>query len=201
MRATQYLFAVICCAFAVTAGAENVGTTTGGGLKVGPKPKPKTTPAEQVLVPTHNDNSGAFGTKPKSPVIPKATPAEPPPRRSAVLTSGEATLPSMSVFDFDTGRISPRGDLFYNQRVDGRYIIPRNGATVTLLQRADFWQTEDDRLRKATYTERTINASDGAEGELRRGVLVAFRTKAGHFVKMRIVSLGRDLAFEWVTFR
>jgi hypothetical protein len=107
----------------------------------------------------------------------------------------------MSVFDFDTGRISPRGDLFYNQRVDGRYIIPRNGATVTLLQRADFWQTEDDRLRKATYTERTINASDGAEGELRRGVLVAFRTKTGHFVKMRIVSLGRDLAFEWVTFR
>lgn len=202
MQATVFLCAVIWCGFSAAVAAENVGTTNDGGLKTGPKPKPKPTPAEKVLDPIHNANSGAFGTKPNTPATPKPPTVVLPAPRSVILNSGKATLPSMSNFDFDTGNVSPGGDLFYNQRVDGRFLRARNGAMLALLQKADFGKTGDDRLRSASYAaDTTINASDTADNELRRGVLIVIKTKGGHFAKIRVISLGRELSFEWVTYR
>ena len=211
MRATQILFAVICCGFGATAGAEKVGTTNDGGLKVGPRPKPKATPAEKVLEPIRNENSGAFGTKPKGPVvtqpkdpviIQKPPPVVVPAPRSDILSSGEATLKATYTFDFDKGKAGGDGDLFYNHRDDViRFLRPQNGAAVALLQRTDFWKTDADRLKTVSYSEKPINASDNADNELRRGVVIAIKTRSGHFAKMRVTSYGRDLAFEWVTYR
>ena len=210
MRATQILLAVICCGFAATAGAENVGTTNDGGLKIGPRPKPKPTPAEKVLEPTRNDNSGAFGTKPKGPVvsqptgpvIQKAPPIVSPAPRSDILSSGAATLKATYIFDFDRGKAGGDGDLFYNHRDEViRFLRPQNGATIALLPRTDFPRLDADRLRALSYSDKPINASDNADNELRRGVVVAIKTRSGHLAKMRVTSYGRDLAFEWVTFR
>ncbi len=110
MRAIPILFALICCGFAATAAAEKVGTITDGGLKVGPKPKPNATPAEKVLEPIRNENSGAFGTKPKVPVAPSEGPVtqKPPPvvlpaPRPAIMSSGETTLKATYIFSFEKG--------------------------------------------------------------------------------------------------
>lgn len=206
----QILLMVVCCAFAAMAADENVVTTDDGGLKVGPRPKPKPTPAEKVLVPKRNDNSGAFGTKPKGPVeikptepvVQKPTPAATPVPHSDVLSSGEATLKATYVFDFEQGKTASDGDLFYNHRDDVvRFLRPRNGATIALLQRTDFRKTDADRLKAVSYSDRPIDASDNADNELRRGVVIAIKTRSGHFAKMRVTSYGRDLGFEWVTYR
>ena len=210
MRATQILFAVMCCGFTAIAAAENVGTTNDGGLKAGPKPKPKPAPADKVLEPIHNENSGAFGTKPKGslasprkdPVVQKPPPVIVPAPRPAVLSSGAGTLKATYIFDFEKGKADDNGDLFYQHRDEVvRFLRPQNGATISLLPRTDFGKTDADRLRTLTYSDKPINASDNADNELRRGVVIAIKTRSGHLAKMRVTTYDNDLAFEWVTYR
>ena len=210
MRVTPILFAVICCGFAATAGAEKVDTTTAGGLKTGPRPKPKATPAEKVLEPIRNEDSGAFGTKPKcptatpakGPVIQKRPPVVPPAPDPAIVSSGETTLKATYIFDFDKGKAGGDGDLFYNHEDEViRFLRPHNGATIALLPRTDYAKLDSDRLRTLSYSERSINASDNADNELRRGGVIAVKTRTGHFAKMRVTRYGRDLGFESVTYR
>ncbi len=210
MRATQMLLALICCGFVATAAGEKVGTTNDGGLKVGPRPKPKATPAEKVLEPIRNEDSGAFGIKPKrptgtppkGPVIQKPPPVVSPAPRPAIVSSGETTLKATYIFDFDKGKAGGDGDLFYNHDDEViRFLRPHNRAAIALLPRTDFAKLDADRLRTLSYSDKPINASDNADNELRRGVVVAIKTRTGHFAKMRVTRYGRDLGFEWVTYR
>jgi hypothetical protein len=210
MRAKLVLFRLICCGFAATAVAEKVGTTNDGGLKVGPKPKPKSTPAEQVLEPIRNDNSGAFGNKPKAPaatpvkgpVVQKPPPVVVPVPRPAMVSSGASTLKATYTFDFEGGKAGGEGDLFYNHRDEViRFLRPQNGATVALLQRSRFERVDADQLKAASYSDKPINVSDNADNQLRRGVVIAIKTRNGHFAKVGVTTYGADLALEWVTYR
>jgi hypothetical protein len=190
MRAKYILLALIGSGFAATTIAEIV-TTDDGGLKV--RPKAAATPVKGPLIkklPTPARPIKSMGKR--------VTPAP----RSDIVSSGEAILKATYVFDFDQGKAGSEGDLFYNHRDEVvRFLRPQNGATIALLPRADFSKADADLLRTLSYSERPINASDNGDNELRRGVLIGIKTRTGHFAKMRVTAYGRDLAFEWVTYR
>lgn len=196
MRAKYILLALIGSGFIATAAAEIV-TADDGGLKVGPRLNPKSpaTPAKGPVIKKLGRST------PKGPIKKLGRSVTPAPR-SDIVSSGEATLKATYIFDFDKGKAGSEGDLFYNHRDEVvRFLRPQNGATITLLQRADFSKTDADLLRTLSYSERPINASDNGDNELRRGVLIGIKTRSGHFAKMRVTAYGRDLAFEWITYR
>jgi hypothetical protein len=123
--------------------------------------------------------------------------------KGTVVSSGTGTIPGTFLFDADTGTVTPAGaDLFWEQvTAVQRKMVPRSGATLVNLGVRDFGSIKAEALSKLNYSTAPIPANDDRTNQLVNGDVFAVHSTNGNFAKVKVVSYGRDLGIQWVTFR
>jgi hypothetical protein len=56
-------------------------------------------------------------------------------------------------------------------------------------------------LQAQPYTATPINGSNNASNQLTPGTVIAIKTNAGRYAKMKINSYGYDLGISWATYK
>jgi hypothetical protein len=123
--------------------------------------------------------------------------------KATVVSSGTGTIPGTFLFDVDTGQVTQAGaDLFWEQQTAvARRMAPMNGATLVNLGRVDFDSLSAEKLSKLNYSRAPIPANADPTNQLVEGDVFAVHSNAGNFAKIKILSYGRNLGVQWVTFR
>jgi hypothetical protein len=123
--------------------------------------------------------------------------------KATVVSSGTGTIPGTFLFDVDTGAVTQTGaDLFWEQQTAvQRRMVPVSGATLVNLGVRDFDSLTGKELSKLNYSAAPIPANADATNQLVNGDVFAVHSTDGNFAKVKVVSYGRDLGVQWVTFR
>ncbi|HEU5065264.1 MAG TPA: hypothetical protein VFT86_05185 [Gaiellaceae bacterium] len=123
--------------------------------------------------------------------------------KETVVSSGTGTIPGTFLFDVDSGAVTQTGaDLFWRQRTEVlRQMEPQGTATLVNLGVRDFDSLTGDQLSKLTYTSTPIPGNADRSNQLVNGDVFAVRSTDGNFAKVKVVSYGRDIGVQWVTFR
>ena len=122
----------------------------------------------------------------------------------AVQSRGTTTLKGTWTFDFDTGlQGSPSGSDIWWEQVNNvtRYLVPQGGAMLANLGKVNFDAVSLQTLQTRPYTMTPINGSNNASNQLTAGTVVAIKTGAGRYAKMKINSYGYNLGMTWVTYK
>ena len=122
--------------------------------------------------------------------------------QGTVVSSGNGTIPGTFLFDVDTGTVTQTGaDLFWRQRTTvERQMEPQGGATLVNLGVRNFRALTPKELSKLNYSTLPIPANDDRSNQLVNSDVFAVRSSSGNFAKIKVVSYGRDLGIQWVTF-
>lgn len=122
----------------------------------------------------------------------------------AVQSKGTTTLKGTWTFDFDTGVQGPAtgADIWWEQ-VDNviRFLVPQNGAMLALMGKPNFDAVSYQTLKSQAYTATPINGSNNSSNKLKAGTVIAIKTGAGRYAKMKIDSYGYNLGITWVTYK
>jgi hypothetical protein len=122
---------------------------------------------------------------------------------AAVLTQNEDVLKGTWTFDLDSGVEGPAtgADIWWEQ-VDNttRFLVPIGGATISQLGKPNFDAVSRETLRAAAFSSNPINGSNNGANQLTPGSVIAVRTGAGHYSKVKINSYGYNLDINWVTY-
>lgn len=122
----------------------------------------------------------------------------------AVKSKGTTTLKGTWTFDFDTGVQGPTGgaDIWWEQvNSTVRYLVPQSGAMLAHMGKPNFDAVSLPTLKSLAYTAANINGSNTAANQLKAGTVIAIKTSAGRYAKMRIDSYGYNLGITWVTYK
>jgi len=122
----------------------------------------------------------------------------------AVQSEGSTTLKGTWTFDFDTGVQGPAtgADLWWEQvNTVIRYLVPQGGATLAHLGKPNFDAVSLATLKAQSYTATPINGSNNSSNRLTAGTVIAIKTGAGRYAKMKINSYGYNLGISWVTYK
>ena len=122
----------------------------------------------------------------------------------AVQSRGTTTLKGTWTFDFDTGvQGSPTGSDIWWEQVNTvtRYLVPQGGAMLANLGKVNFDAVSLQTLQTRPYTMTPINGSNNAANQLTAGTVIAIKTGAGRYAKMKINSYGYNLGMTWVTYK
>lgn len=122
----------------------------------------------------------------------------------AVQSKGTTILKGTWTFDLDTGVQGPAGgaDMWWEQ-VDNttRFLVPQSGAMFRNMGKPDFDAVGRQTLECQPYTASPINGSNNAANKLTPGTVVAVKTNAGRYAKVKIESYGYNLGIKWVTYK
>ena len=122
----------------------------------------------------------------------------------AVQSKGSTVLKGTWTFDFDTGVQGPAGgaDIWWEQ-VNSvvRYLVPQSGAMLAHMGKPDFDAVSYQTLKGLSYTATPIVGSNNSTNKLKAGTVVAIKTSAGRYAKMKINSYGYSLNISWVTYK
>jgi hypothetical protein len=123
--------------------------------------------------------------------------------KRTVVSSGTGTIPGTFLFDVDTGTVTQAGaDLFWRQRTAvERQMEPENRATLVNLGVRDFGSIKANALSKLNYSTAPIVANADRTNQLVNGDVFAVHSTDGNFAKIKVLSYGRDLGIQWVTYR
>ena len=122
----------------------------------------------------------------------------------AVMSKGTTTLKGTWTFDFETGvQGPPTGADVWWEQVDNtiRFLVPQSGAMLAHMGQPNFDAVSLQTLQTRPYTANPINGSDNASNQLTPGTVIAIRTNAGRYAKVRIDSYGYNLGMTWVTYK
>jgi len=122
----------------------------------------------------------------------------------AVMSKGTTTLKGTWTFDFETGvQGPPAGADIWWEQVDNsiRFLVPRSGAMLAHLGKPNFDAVSLQALQAAPYTATPINGSNNTANQLTAGTVIAIRTNAGRYAKMKVNSYGYNLGISWVTYK
>jgi hypothetical protein len=122
----------------------------------------------------------------------------------AVQCRGATTLKGTWTFDFDTGVQGPASgaDLWW-QQVDSvkRFLVPQSGAMLVNMGKPNFDAVSYQTLKSQPYTATPINGSNNSSNQLKAGTVIAIKTNAGRYAKLRVDSYGYNLGITWVTYK
>lgn len=122
----------------------------------------------------------------------------------AVQSEGTTTLKGTWTFDFDSGVQGPAGgaDIWWEQ-VDSvvRYLVPQSGASIVHMGKPNFDAVSLQTLKTQAYTSTPIVGSNNATNKLTAGSVIAVKTNAGRYAKLKINSYGYNLGISWVTYK
>jgi len=148
-----------------------------------------------------------YGLEPSDISPPPATtptaPTPTPPASTSISTAtSTTTIRGTWLFDFDEGRFPKleegTADIWWEQVDDTkRYLVPDNGACLSILRGANFSQLTVDDLRGAKYSEVPINGSNDSTNQLTEGTVLGVITNKGRYVKVQIITYGYDLTICW----
>ena len=119
-------------------------------------------------------------------------------------SKGTTTLKGTWTFDFDTGIQGPAtgADLWWEQVNNvNRLLVPQNGAMLALMGKPNFDAVSYPTLKSQAYTTTPINGSNNSSNKLTAGTVIAIKTGAGRYAKMKINSYGYNLGITWVTYK
>jgi hypothetical protein len=122
----------------------------------------------------------------------------------AVQSEGATTLKGTWTFDFDTGiQGPPTGADIWWEQVNNviRWLVPQSGATIAHMGKPNFDAVSYQTLKAQSYTATPINGSNNSSNKLTPGSVIAIKTSAGRYAKMRINSYGYNLGITWVTYK
>jgi hypothetical protein len=122
----------------------------------------------------------------------------------SIQTRGTTPLKGTWTFDFDSGVQGPASgaDIWWEQvNTVTRYLVPKSGAMLANMGTVDFESLSRQTLQIQPYTATPINGSNNASNKLKAGTVVAIKTNAGRYAKMRIDSYGYNLGITWVTYK
>jgi len=122
----------------------------------------------------------------------------------AVMSKGTTTLKGTWTFDFETGvQGPPAGADIWWEQVDNviRFLVPQSGAMLAHMGKPDFDAVSLQALHAQPYTGTPINGSNNASNQLSPGTVIAIKTNAGRYAKMKINSYGYNLGISWVTYK
>lgn len=122
----------------------------------------------------------------------------------AVQSEGKTTLKGTWTFDFDSGVQGPAGgaDIWWEQVNNViRYLVPQSGAMLAHMGKPNFDAVSLQTLKAQPYTANPINGSNNASNKLTAGTVIAIKTNAGRYAKLRIDSYGYNLGISWVTYK
>jgi hypothetical protein len=122
----------------------------------------------------------------------------------AVLSRGTTTLKGTWTFDLDTGvqGAGSGSDLWWEQ-VDSvvRYLVPQGGAMLAHLGKPNFDAVSRQTLANAPYAALPITGSNNAQNKLTPGNVIAVKTGAGRYSKLKVDTYGYNLGISWVTYK
>lgn len=122
----------------------------------------------------------------------------------ALMSKGTTTLKGTWTFDYETGVQGPTtgADIWWEQ-VDNeiRLLVPQSGAMLAYMGKPNFDAVSLQTLQAQPYTTTPINGSNNASNQLMPGTVIAIKTNAGRFAKMKINSYGYNLGISWVTYK
>ena len=122
----------------------------------------------------------------------------------AVQSRGTTTLKGTWTFDLDTGVQGPASgaDLWWRQmNTVTRYLVPQSGAMLAHMGKPNFDAVSLTTLKAQSYTTTPINGSNNSSNKLKPGTVIAVRTGAGRYAKLKINSYGYNLGISWVTYK
>ncbi len=122
----------------------------------------------------------------------------------AVMSKGTTTLKGTWTFDFETGvQGPPTGADVWWEQVDNtvRFLVPQSGAMLANMGKPNFDAVSLQTLQSQPYTANPINGSNNASNQLTAGTVIAVKTNAGRYAKMKINSYGYNLGITWVTYK
>jgi hypothetical protein len=122
----------------------------------------------------------------------------------AVQSKGTTTLKGTWTFDFDTGKQGPPtgADIWWEQVNNvTRFLVPQGGAALAHMGKPNFDAVSLQTLKTQAYSTTPINGSNNASNRLTAGTVIAIRTGAGRYAKMKINSYGYNLGISWVTYK
>jgi hypothetical protein len=122
----------------------------------------------------------------------------------AVQSEGTTALKGTWTFDLDSGAQGPASgaDLWWEQvNTVTRLLVPQGGATLARMSGTpNFDAVSLQTLQAQPYAAAPINGSNNASNQLTPGTVVAVRTGAGRYAKLRVNSYGYNLGISWVTY-
>lgn len=122
----------------------------------------------------------------------------------AIQSRGTTILKGTWTFDFDSGVQGPASgaDIWWEQVNNvTRYLVPKSGAMLANMGKVNFDAVSRQTLTTQAYTATPINGSNNSANKLTSGTVVAIKTNAGRYAKMRVDSYGYNLAITWVTYK
>ncbi len=122
----------------------------------------------------------------------------------AVMSKGTTTLKGTWTFDFETGvQGPPSGADIWWEQVNStiRFLVPRSGAMLAHMGKPNFDAVSLQALQSQAYTATPINGSNNSSNQLTPGSVIAIKTNAGRYAKMKINSYGYNLGISWVTYK
>jgi hypothetical protein len=120
-----------------------------------------------------------------------------------VFSKGTATLKGTWTFDLEAGKLGPStgADLWWRQvNSTTRYLVPQGGAMLAHLGKPNFDAVSSQTLATAPYTATPINGSNSSANKLTANSVIAVRTNAGRYAKLKVESYGYNLGIRWVTY-
>jgi hypothetical protein len=121
----------------------------------------------------------------------------------AVFSKGTASLKGTWTFDLEAGKLGPPtgADLWWRQvNSVTRYLVPQGGAMLAHLGKPNFDAVSSQTLATAPYTATPINGSNNSSNKLSVNSVIAVRTNAGRYAKIKVESYGYNLGIRWVTY-
>jgi hypothetical protein len=122
----------------------------------------------------------------------------------AVQSKGTTALKGTWTFDLDTGVQGPAGgaDLWW-QQVNSvtRYLNPQSGAMLSHMGKPNFDAVSLQTLKGRPYSTTPINGSNNSSNKLTAGTVIAIKTNAGRYAKLKVNSYGYNLGISWVTYK
>jgi hypothetical protein len=121
----------------------------------------------------------------------------------AIKSRGATTFKGTWTFDLDSGVQGPASgaDLWWEQvNTVTRYLVPQSGAMLANLGAVNFDAVSRQTLMTKAYTATPVNGSNNTSNKLTPGTVIAIKTNAGRYAKMRIDTYGYNLGITWVTY-
>ena len=122
----------------------------------------------------------------------------------ALQSKGTTSLKGTWTFDLDTGVQGPPSgsDLWWQQvNTVTRYLVPQSGAMLAHMGKPNFDAVSLQTLQTQPYTATPMNGSNNTGNKLTAGTVIAIRTSAGRYAKLKIDSYGYNLGITWRTYK
>ncbi len=122
----------------------------------------------------------------------------------SIQSRGTTVLKGTWTFDFDSGVQGPAAgaDIWWRQvNTVTRYLVPQSGAMIANMGNVDFDSVSRQTLLLQPYSTTPINGSNNSSNKLKAGTVVAIKTNAGRYAKLKVDSYGYNLGITWVTYK